>query len=238
MKDAGLAPWPVFHRQDDFQWLHRYLADGEKYIALAPHPLSERHEVIAWLRRCFAELPSSVKAHGLGITMAMMLVHFPFASVDSASWVNAASNGCIVVPMYSRGRFDYSHRPYKISVTERSALRPDHFDNLNGRCRREQVERFLAEVGVTLPQVRTSKPARMRVCIKYFAGLAACSNTRLFYVTNLDNEQREVLSQGGAATRLLSFAELQNKRATALQDYLTVSPTPNRPNLENYCGSV
>jgi hypothetical protein len=145
---------------------------------------------------------------------------FSIRLVDSASWVNAASNGGIVVPMYGRGRFDYSHRPYKISVTERSSWRSDHFDNLNGGFRREQVERFLDEVGVTIQQVRASKPARMRVCIKYFEGLGATTNTRVFYVTNLDGKQREVLSQCGARTRLLSFAELRGKRATALQDYL------------------
>jgi hypothetical protein len=38
IKQAGLTPIPVFHRQDNFCWLERYLQDGEQHIALAPHP--------------------------------------------------------------------------------------------------------------------------------------------------------------------------------------------------------
>ena len=87
MKEGGLNPLPVVHRQDDIRWLERYVLDGEPYIALAPHPIHQQSEIIRWLRSCFAVIPPSSKTHGLGITTAVMLQHFPFASVDSASWI-------------------------------------------------------------------------------------------------------------------------------------------------------
>jgi hypothetical protein len=59
----------------------------------------------------------------------------------------------------------------------------------------------------------------MRANIKYYKGLATSTDTRPFFVTNCDHEQRMALFQSGAQTRLLSFAELQNKREGALQKY-------------------
>src|SRR5437764_14788165 len=57
MKDAGLSPIPVSHRQDPFSVLERFLRDGEDYIALAPHPMTETNAVFAWLRQCVAVIP-------------------------------------------------------------------------------------------------------------------------------------------------------------------------------------
>jgi hypothetical protein len=224
MKEAGLTPWPVVHRQDDLKWLERYLGDGEKCIALAPHPMSERNAVFAWLRACFALLPSSIKVHGLGITTTVMLKHFSFVSVDSASWVNAASNGLIYLPRFRHRRPDYLLAPYNMSVTPRSVLRDGHLNEADP-LRREQVEWCLADAGVTLAQVcddsdSMGKPARIRVCLKYFQGLAKATDTTIYFVTNIDREQREVLTQAQAMTRLLSFAELQHKPVEALADYL------------------
>jgi hypothetical protein len=58
----------------------------------------------------------------------------------------------------------------------------------------------------------------MRTNIKYYKGLAASTNTRLFYATQLDNEQHQASSQADAWSRLLSFAVLQNKQG-ALEKY-------------------
>lgn len=53
MKDAGLLPIPVFHRQDEPRWLEQYVKDGEQRISLAPLPMRQR-EVIPWLQFCFS----------------------------------------------------------------------------------------------------------------------------------------------------------------------------------------
>ena len=38
MKEAGLNPIPVFHQDENFRWLEKYLADGEDYICLSAIP--------------------------------------------------------------------------------------------------------------------------------------------------------------------------------------------------------
>jgi hypothetical protein len=158
--------------------------------------------------------------------MVEMLRHLPFTSVDNSNWVQYAKTGQVVIPIYANGHPDYSLRPDKITVSDRgqARLRRNHIDRIDS-FRRAQAERFIGEEvdGVTLEQMRpignAGKSARMRVCIKFFMEQAAIIGTPLFFVTNIDRVQQQALSQGGASTRLLSFAELQNKRPTALADY-------------------
>ena len=38
MKGAGLNPIPVFHQDEHFRWLEKYLADDEDYICLSAIP--------------------------------------------------------------------------------------------------------------------------------------------------------------------------------------------------------
>ena len=42
MKEAGLNPIPVFHQDEDFRWLEKYLEDGEDYICLSASQRSGR----------------------------------------------------------------------------------------------------------------------------------------------------------------------------------------------------
>jgi hypothetical protein len=223
MKDAGLEPWAVFHRQDDFRWLERYLLDGERHIALAPHPVHDKHEVVGWLRRCFDILPSSVKVHGLGITTAVMLEYFRFASVDSASWITVAKYGGILVPIFNCGQPDFSHRPRVISVTEPSSRRYNHFKWLDP-FRREQTEHFLQVSGTSLPEIIESRAARLRVCIKFYQGLAECTGTKIYFVSSFERVVREALAHCDARSHLLSYADLKNKRPGAIENYCFERP--------------
>jgi hypothetical protein len=217
MKDAGLSPVPVFHQGEDISWLHRMLEDGEPYIALAPH--GTRRHVFDWLDQCFGIIGGNVKVHGLGVTTSKLMRRYRFTSVDSGTWVKQAQHGQILVPMYCHGRADYSIRPRVISVTERSELRPNHISRKD-RFIREQVEQFLAEVGVTLDAVRMSHVARWRVCIAFFRGLEASSETEIFHVATGDTSIRNVLLEGGARSHLISYEALRRQRRGALEEYV------------------
>jgi hypothetical protein len=50
MKDRGLRPLPVHHRQDPFRFLERHLANNERYICLAGHPIRHCHLARSVLR--------------------------------------------------------------------------------------------------------------------------------------------------------------------------------------------
>ena len=87
MKEAGLNPLPVFHQDEDFRWLDKYLEDGEDYICLSASQSARRDEKLTWLRKCSEVLcPQGrplVRTHGLGETSTLICHQFPFTSVDS-----------------------------------------------------------------------------------------------------------------------------------------------------------
>ena len=57
MKDAGLSPIAVFHRQERFEWLAKMMEERERYIALAPLPWRSPPLVVArWIDDCFSLL--------------------------------------------------------------------------------------------------------------------------------------------------------------------------------------
>ncbi|MFY9839268.1 MAG: hypothetical protein WAK55_22885 [Xanthobacteraceae bacterium] len=221
MKDAGLTPIPVFHQDDDFKWLARYLSDREPYIALAAHG-GHAHNDIPWFDDCFAliERPR-VKIHCLGNTKSAVLRRFPFTSTDSSSWLQQAKVGRILVPLYVDGRPDYSHPPMPVVVTKRSNLEPNYIDRLSS-FKRQQAERYLdEEIGVELAEVSNRAEARWRTNAAYFKGLAAANNTTLFFVTSKQRSMRQALLQSQATAHLLSYFDLRHRRSdTVIKDYV------------------
>jgi hypothetical protein len=160
----------------------------------------------------------NIKVHLLGIGSPVLLRNYSLSSVDNSSWVTAAKVGQLRTPFYIGDGPDYSYRPITVSVTEESALRRNHIDRVKPH-HRQQVERFIKEVGVTRSQVRDSKFARMRMCATYSVGVAATTNTTFFHVTNIDGEQQLALHHSRAHHRLLSYAHLQGQSASVLHDY-------------------
>jgi len=84
----GEAVYPVFHVGSDWKWL-RYWVERSPHLCVGGMvPYTSRPAVLrTWLRRCFDIIPPTTKVHGLGLTMFPLLREFPFASVDSSSWV-------------------------------------------------------------------------------------------------------------------------------------------------------
>ena len=103
MKGAGLNPLPVFHQDEDFRWMDKYLEDGEDYIGLSASQRSGRSEKLTWLRECSKLLCSQgrslVRTHGLGETSTLICHEFPFTTVDSTRWFIAPAYGQIPIPI-------------------------------------------------------------------------------------------------------------------------------------------
>ena len=206
---AGLLPIPVFHRQDHPKWLERYVKDGESRIALAPHPANEQPQIINWLTFCFKIIPPTVQVHGLGLTAAMMLQTFPFTSADSISWAAAEACGNVLVPRFDSKGPDFRHSPHTISVSGRSphSKQFGHLDFLL----QQQAEAFFTECGTSLDELRVSRMARQRVNLKYYLGLAAASNVKIYFVSCVhDRTFFDALHNSGVRSHLLSYAELKD----------------------------
>lgn len=127
------------------------------------------------------------------------------------------------MPIYHNGHPNFRFHPYPVSVTAQSAHRIKHFDRLDP-FRQRLTEYWLQQCGTSLAEVRDSKTARMRVCIKFYQGLAACSGTKIYFVSGFDCHHRDLLLHSGARSHLLSYAELKGKRADVLRDYIGGGP--------------
>jgi len=89
---------------------------------------------------------SRIKVHGFGLTARKLMSKYPWYSVDSSSWVQAAANGSIVLPEYDRA----------ISISSRSPSRKtfgQHFNTMPPTAQAVVVER-LAYYGLTLEDVQ------------------------------------------------------------------------------------
>ena len=189
IKEAGLNPIPVFHQDENFRWLEKYLADNEKYICLSASQRAWQRDKLTWLRDCSKLLCSQgrpiVRTHALGETSTLICHEFPFTTVDSRRWFLTAAYGQIPVPIYCGGKPDYTLDPLTMFVTERSRWRPNHIDM---RDDRKHVDRFLAEVGVDVEQCRDGRDGmvhRCKIWLIYLAGVEASSGAKIFHVTNL-----------------------------------------------------
>lgn len=112
MKDAGLHPIPVFHQGERYEWLERYVDDGEPYIGISQYMRSTRSELMQWLDECFTRVTDRagrplVKTHGFGTTSHEAIWRYPWQSVDSTTWAIAPAYGMLITPRANaRGDLD------------------------------------------------------------------------------------------------------------------------------------
>lgn len=116
---------PVFHENDSFKWLERYLNDGVTYIGISPANDSDRRRRARWMKECSQYVLDPmgepvVKMHGFGVTSYPLMKYWHWHSVDSASWVRSAAYGSIYVPRRSKGIADFNQPPLVIAVTPQS----------------------------------------------------------------------------------------------------------------------
>ncbi len=111
LQDLGIKPVPVFHGDDGFDWLHKYVDEGHKLIMVGID-LTFRHGFNAqkkYYDLVFNVLEKhKVKAHGLAVTGRLMF-GYPWYSVDSTSWVRCAAYGQIVALSPANHYIQYVH---------------------------------------------------------------------------------------------------------------------------------
>lgn len=177
LKSLGCKPVPIFHQGESFEWLERYVKDGEPYVGIATIKDTTAAEQSAWLDRAFSVITDSkgrpfVKTHGFGITNISLLWRYPWFTVDSTTWSLAAGFGLIYVPGIDEDHVpDYSKLPMRIITSGRtqkawsSARR--QYEGLNP-VDLAWVQRWLKHVGITQEEARYKSAARRKACLKYF----------------------------------------------------------------------
>lgn len=245
MKDAGLTPIPVFHQDEDFDWLELMVDAGETFIGLSPFRRRSPSQKMHWLDRCFDIIGPNIRVHAFGVTDPVLVLRYPFFSCDSTTWMLRAGYGQIPVPRHVHDLPDFTVKPEFMSVTDQYSTR-NHIDR---KCsaQHERISTYLRNVGTEVAQVQSVARARWHAWAMYLIGLqAACTDprssylwhpfkklernrhTKIVFASQLDRMQCEVLDACGVEHRLFSFHKIQQSRYT-LDDYVrrdfgTVTP--------------
>lgn len=157
MESKGLNPLPVFHTlYEPFDYLVYLLDKGYSYICLGGMATGvDRETLITKLDISFSEYICDketgfpkVKVHGFGLTSVDLLIRYPWFSVDSTSWVLTSRFGCIYVPVWKNGKWDYLQTPDKINFSSRPS-KPDRYNYNNGigNIYKQRIDQYLQEKG-------------------------------------------------------------------------------------------
>lgn len=99
MHERGLKPVPVFHGNDPFRHLERYVKDGYPLICIAQpqRPGSKRMMAGERLYRFYSDCFELAEKHGTALhgfsQTGRNLFRFPWYSVDSTSWTSGSKQG-------------------------------------------------------------------------------------------------------------------------------------------------
>ena len=239
MKTAGLQPIPVFHVGEDYRWLERMLADGERYIGLGGMARLKQNVRRIWLDKIFSMLTDEdghplVKIHGFGMTAFELLGRYPWWSVDSSTWALQAGYRRLMIPAWRDGEWDFLH-PAVIGApgTNKSSFNRHQVDLA------ERVHRWLKQIDVSVAELRNVPDARYRASLAFLQGVRSqLRNVRfehrlsfgnppiklpklkplkphplsIFYATDTSyTNWSPLMTAVGAFDRLVSFYEMQDR---------------------------
>ncbi len=121
--EHGLRPVPVVHYGSDVSWIQKYIDKGYGLIGLGMARSIRKEGMRYWLDQCFdlvcqnrLRIPT-IQYHGFGFTSYRLAILYPWYSIDSTVWTQAAGYGNIYIPHY-RGGFRFDETPYALKVTD------------------------------------------------------------------------------------------------------------------------
>lgn len=176
MEELGVRPLPCFHAGEDERYLEWYIENYE-YITLGGLVGASTDQLRMWLDSVWEKYlldgagNPKIKVHGFGMTSIPLMERYPWHSVDSSSWIQAASFGSVFTGDYG-----------PISISEKSPARFDagqHYDNMT-QIEQDALRDYFIERGFLPERLRTVYQSRAAYnCLGYME-----VNTRI-------NEERQ-----------------------------------------------
>lgn len=157
LERRGCAVLPCFHYGEPFD-LCRYYASNYEYITIGGMVPIPNNKLKPWLdevwEHCLTDKDgyAVTKVHGFGLTARELMLRYPWYSVDSSSWVQAAANGSIILPEIDSA----------LAISSRSPQVKNfggHFNTLPETSQR-YVEDLLEYYGLTLDVVQNDYRSR------------------------------------------------------------------------------
>lgn len=156
MQEHGVRPLPCFHYGEDDRYLEWYIKNYN-YITIGGMVPVDKTVLVHWLDRIWEKYLTDgsgnprLKVHGFGLTTYNLMERYPWYSVDSSSWVQAAGNGSIVLPDF------FDDKLAAVAVSENSPARKAegrHLDNMSAREQQRIID-YLAKDGISVDRCRT-----------------------------------------------------------------------------------
>jgi hypothetical protein len=164
MEDMGAKPLPCFHFGEDPRYLEWYV-DRYEYITIGGMVRTKPEDVMNWLDRIWQQYMldgagrPKLKVHAFGVTTISLMERYPWHSVDSSSWIQAAAFGSI-----------YTNEFGVVTVSSKSPSRHDmgrHVFTLSD-LERAEVQRMLSKKGFDVERLSTVYESRAAYnCLAY-----------------------------------------------------------------------
>lgn len=158
-KRYGDRVLPVFHQDESEARLREVMQQNPRYICVSPR--NDLHEALRrdWATRAH-RITGAQWTHGLAATGKLMMTEVPWRSVDSATWVQLAGYGALILCI--------GNHLYVDSISKDSSARfnlNDHTDNLP-RAEQDIVRAAIEESGETYENCQVDHKAR--AWVNYF----------------------------------------------------------------------
>jgi hypothetical protein len=156
MESKGATPLPCFHFGEDPRYLQWYVERYE-YITIGGLVGRSQKDAEVWLDRMWNEYmvdhtgQPKLKVHAFGMTSPELMKRYPWYSVDSSSWIQAAAFGSIFTSQYG-----------PLAVSKDSPSKHDagrHLSTLTA-IERASVEKMLAAKGFSYDRLSTVYESR------------------------------------------------------------------------------
>lgn len=158
VKDFGERVLPVYHQGENKKRLSEIISMSN-YICISPRNDLPENQRVTWSKEVHSLLPKTTLTHGLAATGIKMMTQVPWHSVDSASWLFAASNGSVSICLNGKLKL--------LAVSEKNNNRyteEQHYSTMPAITRSEIDKRF-ARYGFTFDELSKSYGKRMLLII-------------------------------------------------------------------------
>lgn len=154
---------PCFHFGEPWE-LAEYYVTHYPYITIGGMVPISNDKLELWLDELWDRVltdengQARCKVHGFGLTSGLLMAKYPWYSVDSSTWVQAAAHGFIFLPEVN----------FKIPISGRSTNTKDHDAHYDTYPleRQQVIEDLLAYYGLTINDVRDKHHSRW--CLNAF----------------------------------------------------------------------
>ncbi len=155
MEKLGVTPLPCFHVGEDPRYLEYYVANYS-YITLGGMVGASTKQLHMWLDEMWDKYLTDgagrpkTKVHGFGLTTPVLMKKYPWFSVDSSSWIQAAANGSIL----------YNERAMAVSAqSPNRKVQNQHFETFTPP-QQEAIIKLLTKQGYNIERLSTEYISR------------------------------------------------------------------------------